>query len=91
MFSFYLFIILNIRIVQAFCDAYCRFKAFQVDWPGANPDITCHLQSDLYKWIFDGNFPSWAHMVLDEAYTSIGGGKNCLYYNYCITFYMFYL
>jgi hypothetical protein len=66
-------------IVQAFCDAFCKFLSFEVGWPGATPDVTCHLQSRLYKWIILGNFPSWAHMVLDEAYTSIGGGYIYIY------------
>jgi hypothetical protein len=60
--------------VQGFCDAFCRFLSFQVDWSGATPDITAYYQSQLYNWIISGNFPSWAHVVLDEAYCSIGGG-----------------
>lgn len=27
-------------VVQAFCDAYCRFRYFEVSWPGSTPDIT---------------------------------------------------
>jgi hypothetical protein len=37
-------------IVQAFCDAYCKFRVFGIGWPGATPDITAYKQTDLYRF-----------------------------------------
>jgi hypothetical protein len=60
-------------IVAAFCDAFCRFRYFEVSWPGSTNDITAYKQTHLYRMFVKGMIPSKYHMVLDEAYGSIGG------------------
>jgi hypothetical protein len=59
--------------VQAFCDSFCRFRYFEVSWPGSTNDITAYKQTKLYNWFLDNRIPEEFHMVLDEAYSSIGG------------------
>lgn len=61
--------------VQAFCDAYCRFRYFEVSWPGSTDDITAYKQTDLYRWFTQKLIYECFHMVLDEAYGSIIGGN----------------
>jgi hypothetical protein len=63
-------------IVQAFCDAYGKFRYFEVNWPGSTNDITAYNQTDLRKWFTDNVIPSWCSLVLDEAYSSIGGDQH---------------
>ena len=63
-------------IVQAFCDAYCRFRYFEVAWPGCTCDITAYRQTELFRKFEDGKIPSQYHMVLDEAYSGIGGSQH---------------
>jgi hypothetical protein len=63
-------------IVQAFCDAFCMIRYFEVAWPGATPDITCYKQTLLRRMWRDGIIPSCYHMVLDEAYSSVGGDNH---------------
>ena len=63
-------------IVQAFCDAYGKFRYFEVSWPGSTNDITAYNQTDLKRWFTDKTIPSWCFMVLDEAYASIGGDQH---------------
>lgn len=61
-------------IVQAFCDAHCRFQYFDVSWPGATGDCTAFAESALYIALNGGMAPAWALFALDEAYSSFGGG-----------------
>jgi len=68
-------------IVQAFCDAHCRFRYWDVLWPGSTPDITCYKQTRLYRMFLDGKIPNKFHMVLDEAYSSIGGDQHLCPYS----------
>jgi hypothetical protein len=68
-------------IAQAFCDAHCRFRYWDVMWPGSTPDITCYKQTRLYKMFQDGTIPNKFHMVLDEAYSSIGGDQHLCPYS----------
>jgi hypothetical protein len=60
-------------VVQAFCDSFCRFRYFDIDWPGSTNDITAYPMTMLYAKIMDGSFPSWLLLALDEAYGSLGG------------------
>lgn len=62
-------------IVQAFYDAFGMFRSFDIRCPGATPDITAHKQSPLYRLFMDKKIPCWFHMVLDEAYSSVGGDQ----------------
>ena len=62
--------------VQAFCDAYGKFRYFEVNWPGSTNDITAYNQTDLKKWFDNGDIPNWCLLVLDEAYSSIGGDQH---------------
>ena len=68
-------------LVQAFCDAHCRFRFFRVGWPGATGDITAYKQMLLFAAFTDGKVPAWVHMVLDEAYASIGGDQHLCPYS----------
>lgn len=61
---------------QGFCDAWCRFRYFDVSWPGSTNDITAYKQTKMYSWWMRGLIPSCYHMVLDEAYSSIGGDNH---------------
>jgi hypothetical protein len=63
-------------IVQGFCDAFCMFRSFDIRCPGATPDITAYKQSPLYHMFMNGKVPDGYHMVLDEAYSSIGGNQH---------------
>ena len=60
-------------IVAAFCDAFCRFRYFEVSWPGSTNDITAYQQTNLYRMFTKAMIPTKYHMVLDEAYGGIGG------------------
>ena len=60
-------------IAQAFCDAYGLFLIFDIRWPGATNDISCFRQTYLHQWVESGRLPEWAHFVLDEAYSCLGG------------------
>ena len=61
-------------IAQAFCDAFTKFHIFDVKWPGGTNDIIAYKMTDLYASATeDGAYPSWATLILDEAYSSIGG------------------
>jgi hypothetical protein len=68
-------------ICQAFCDAECRFRYWDVQWPGATPDITCYKQTALYNLFTSLKIPNKYHMVLDEAYGSIGGDQHLVPYS----------
>jgi hypothetical protein len=61
---------------QAFCDAWCRFRYFEVRWPGSTNDITAYKQTEMRKWWKNNLIPDCYHMVLDEAYSSIGGDQH---------------
>eukprot|EP00602_Paraphysomonas_sp_CaronLab_P012283 CAMPEP_0185042836 /NCGR_PEP_ID=MMETSP1103-20130426/42581_1 /TAXON_ID=36769 /ORGANISM="Paraphysomonas bandaiensis, Strain Caron Lab Isolate" /LENGTH=363 /DNA_ID=CAMNT_0027582967 /DNA_START=56 /DNA_END=1144 /DNA_ORIENTATION=- len=63
-------------IVQAFCDAYGKFRYFEISWPGGTNDITAYQQTSLFRKFNEGIIPSQFHMVLDEAYSSIGGNQH---------------
>jgi hypothetical protein len=70
-------------IVCAFCDAYGIIRWMSVDWPGSTPDIVAYKQTALYKKFTLGEIPNGFHMVLDEAYSSIGGDQHlCPYSKY---------
>jgi hypothetical protein len=60
-------------IVQAFCDAYGMFRYFEASWPGATNDIIAYKQTSLYRMFESNQVGKEFHMVLDEAYASIGG------------------
>jgi hypothetical protein len=62
-------------IVQAFCDAFCMFRYFEISWPGSTPDITAYKQTELFRTFMQGVLNDY-HMVLDEAYSSIGGDQH---------------
>ena len=68
-------------VCQAFCDVHTRFKYFEVSWPGSTSDITAYKQTALYRAFCDGEIPTWAHMVLDEIYSSIGGDQHLTPYS----------
>lgn len=63
-------------VCQAFCDVHTRFKFFEVSWPGSTSDITAYKQTSLYSSFCDSNVPSWAHIVLEEIYSSVGGNQH---------------
>lgn len=63
-------------IVQAFCDSDTKFHFWECSWPGATPDITAYKSTSLYARFLRGRLPNWAHLVLDEAYSSIGGNHH---------------
>ena len=63
-------------IVSAFCDAFGMIRYIQMDWPGSTPDITAYRQTDLYNKFDGGKIPTKYHLVLDEAYSSIGGDQH---------------
>jgi hypothetical protein len=54
-------------ILQAFCDAYCEFRHFEVNWPGSTNDSTAYRQTSLYSWLKQGLIPPEFHLVYDEA------------------------
>jgi hypothetical protein len=68
-------------IVCAFCDAYGMIRWMAVDWPGSTPDIVAYKQTELYKMFTSGKIPNGFHMVLDEAYSSIGGDQHLCPYS----------
>jgi hypothetical protein len=68
-------------IVQAFCDAFCMIRYFEIAWPGATPDITAYKQTELFLMWVRGIIPSCYHMVLDDAYSSIGGNQHLTPFN----------
>lgn len=59
--------------VQAFCDAHCRFRVFDIKWPGSTNDLTAYTQTTLFNMMQNGNMPSWACILLDGIYGSLGG------------------
>ena len=59
-----------------FCDAWCRFRYFEVSWPGSTNDITSYRQTKLYSWFQDNLIDDCFHMMLDEAYGSVGGNQH---------------
>ena len=61
---------------QWFCDAWCRFRYFEVSWPGSTNDITSYRQTKLYSWFQDHLIDDCFHMMLDEAYGSVGGNQH---------------
>lgn len=60
-------------IVQAFCDAFCRFRVFDVQWPGSTNDITAYSQTKLFHLMNNNMLPAWVCIALDGIYGSCGG------------------
>lgn len=56
--------------MQAFVDSSCRFLNISMQVCSSTHDSTAYILSDLSKAIRDGRLPSWAHIVLDEAYVN---------------------
>ena len=54
--------------MQAFVDSKCRFLNISMKMAGSTHDYTSYITSDLSDAIKNGRLPSWAHIVLDEAY-----------------------
>lgn len=47
-----------------------------MSWPGSTNDITAYKQTNLYRWFTSRLVPECYHMVLDEAYGSIGENQH---------------
>lgn len=60
-------------IVQAFCDAFCRFRIFDIKWPGSISDLTAYTQTQLYHLMTSNSLPLWVCLVMDGIYSSCGG------------------
>jgi hypothetical protein len=60
-------------LAQGFCDSNTRFSVLDVKWPGGTNDIVAYPLTELYEAFQTGKFPAWVALVLDEAYSSIGG------------------
>lgn len=58
--------------MQAFADSACRFVSISMKTCSSTHDSTAYLLSDLSDAIKGGRLPSWAHVVLDEAYPCKG-------------------
>jgi hypothetical protein len=56
--------------MQAFVDASCRFVSISMKMCASTHDSTAYAVSDLARAIREGKLASWAHIVLDEAYTN---------------------
>jgi hypothetical protein len=56
--------------MQAFVDASCRFVSISMKMCSSTHDSTAYAVSDLAGSIREGKLASWAHIVLDEAYTN---------------------
>ena len=56
---------------QAMCDAYTRFRYFEVSWPGSTNDITAYKQTKLYQWFLDKKIPDIFHLVMDEVFSNL--------------------
>ncbi len=41
-------------LCQAFCDANCSFKIFEMKWPGGTNDVTAYQQTKLYDMMTNG-------------------------------------
>ncbi len=63
-------------VCQAFCDAFGMFRVFEVLWPGSTNDITAYKQTNLFQACKNGLITSGYHIVLDEAYSSIGDSNH---------------
>lgn len=59
-------------VVLGFCDAFCRFITFEVNWPGSTNDCTAFGMSMLWAAYNNGLLPDWACFVADEAFSSYG-------------------
>jgi len=59
-------------VAQVFCDAYCRFRIFDVKWPGATNDITAYTQTTLHYKMQNNMLPSWACILMDGICSSVG-------------------
>ena len=55
--------------MQAFVDAACRFLCISSKLCSSVHDSTAYIVSAMSEAIKAGRLPSWAHIVLDEAYT----------------------
>ena len=56
--------------MQAFVDSSCKFLSISMKMCASTHDSTAYLVSDVSNAIRAGRLPSWAHIVLDEAYTN---------------------
>ena len=56
--------------MQAFVDSSCKFLGISMKMCASTHDSTAYLVSDLSDAIRAGRLASWAHIVLDEAYTN---------------------
>jgi hypothetical protein len=54
--------------MQAFVDSSCVFRNLSMKLCSSVHDSTAYIVSDLAIAIRAGKLPSWAHIVLDEAY-----------------------
>ena len=68
---------------QGFCDAWCRFRYFEISWPGSTNDITAYRQTKLYSWFKSQLIDDCFHMMLDEAYGSVGGNQHLSPFTKC--------
>ena len=63
------------------CDAYAQFMYWGMLWPGATNDIVAYRQTGLLE-LFQPGLPLAAgHLVLDEAYSCIGGNHHLTPYS----------
>ena len=62
--------------VQAFCDAWCRFTAIEINAPGATHDLKAYMTGLIYKSFIDpvDGIPQAYYLALDEAYKGIHDG-----------------
>ena len=56
--------------MQGFVDSKCRFLSISMNLCSSVHDSTAYYVSSLSQAIRDGKLPSWAHIVLDEAYVN---------------------
>ena len=56
--------------MQGFVDSRCKFLSISMKTCSSTHDSTAYNVSDVSNAIRDGRLASWAHIVLDEAYTN---------------------
>jgi hypothetical protein len=54
--------------MQAFVDSKCRFLSISMKMASSTHDHTAYIASNVSVAIKGGKLPTWAHIVLDEAY-----------------------
>ena len=55
--------------LQAFVDGNCKFRHISMKTCSSTHDGTAYIMTGIHQIIREGKLPSWAHIVLDEAYT----------------------